>query len=469
MLAMNDVVVVVPGMLGTTLHKDGHDLWAPSADGVLRALWSFGRSLNDLALPDGIGDDHPSDGVLPGRLMPDLHLVPGIWTYNLGYDRLLSQLRTTFHAIEPDPADPDRIPNLLTFPYDWRLSNRFNAGQLKNLVEPALERWQAQGGECAEARLVFVCHSMGGLIVRWYVSMLGGAEVTRRLITFGTPHRGSIAALDQLVNGITKGWGRFQVELTPTLRSLPSAYQLLPEYACIERPDGTLAKTTDVDLPELPSAMVADGMQFHDAMDQADHGAALLYPIVGCGQPTATTTRIRAGNAMPLGTFLGEDQGGDGTVPRLAAAPKALELGDPAISPVTEQHGTLQHNAHILDLLGRILDAPTRPRPLGHGYVHLDAATIGIETSDSVAAGEAVSVSLSGSGEPLLVTVTDEHGIRSRAPIPVRRTDEAGGRKVSIEGLAPGAHVVTVRSGEPGPSASGSVSTAVLVWNRELW
>ena len=42
---------------------------------------------------------------------------------------------------------------------------------------------------------------MGGLIARWYIEQCGGAEITSKLITLGTPYRGAARALDQLVNG----------------------------------------------------------------------------------------------------------------------------------------------------------------------------------------------------------------------------------------------------------------------------
>lgn len=116
--------------------------------------------------------------------------------------------------MDAPPDLPERPANLVTMPYDWRLSNRYNGRRLKSIVEPALERWRAQGGEFADAKLVFICHSMGGLVARWYLEREDGAEVTRRLVTLGTPYRGALCALDQLVNGVRKGIGPFKVNLS---------------------------------------------------------------------------------------------------------------------------------------------------------------------------------------------------------------------------------------------------------------
>ena len=55
------------------------------------------------------------------------------------------------------------------------------------MVEPALERLRAQGGASADARVVFVVHSMGGLVARWYIEKCGGADVTRKLIASALP------------------------------------------------------------------------------------------------------------------------------------------------------------------------------------------------------------------------------------------------------------------------------------------
>src|SRR6185437_7902808 len=124
---------------------------------------------------------------------------------------------------------------------------------------PALARWRAQGGRFADATLTFVGHSMGGLVARWYIEHCGGADITGKLITFGTPYRGAANALEQLVNVARKGIGPLAIDLTRMARSMPSLHQLLPEYACIQN-GRELARTTEIQLPEVDAAMVADAM-----------------------------------------------------------------------------------------------------------------------------------------------------------------------------------------------------------------
>ena len=43
----------------------------------------------------GRGDDDPGDGVKATRLMPDLHLLPGLWSID-GYGQLLEYLHAKF-------------------------------------------------------------------------------------------------------------------------------------------------------------------------------------------------------------------------------------------------------------------------------------------------------------------------------------------------------------------------------------
>ena len=46
----------------------------------------------------------------------------------------------------------------------------------------------------AASELTLVGHSLGGLLARWYVEELGGAERVRRVVTISTPHHGTRAA-----------------------------------------------------------------------------------------------------------------------------------------------------------------------------------------------------------------------------------------------------------------------------------
>jgi len=380
-LEIRDLVVVLPGILGSTLARDGQEAWAPSAGVVWRAIRSFGASIQSLTLPADLGDDHPGDGVEPLALMPDLHLLPGLWSANIGYSRLLDWLTQRFTLVPPDPKDPAKPANLLPFAYDWRLSNRYNARRLRAVVEPALERWRALAEANREARLILICHSMGGLVARWYVEREGGAALTRKLITIGTPHRGAVAALQQLVNGVEKSVGPLRLDLTRFARSLPSAHQLLPQYACLQSGAG-LAPISAVALPGVNPALVADAVAFHAALDAAPASAYDLHPIVGTRQPTPTTARLVEERIETSEQIEGAREGGDGTVPRLSAAPKALNPDDPRLRYAPDQHLGLHSHQAVLDELEGVLTA----RPVIHRG--LAGPEIGLRTEPLLLLGE---------------------------------------------------------------------------------
>jgi len=91
---MNDVIIVLPGIMGSTLHRGDSPVWEPTPGALGEAVASVFRSITTLRLEDGIGDEHPGDGIEPGTLMPDLRLPFGLWTFDLGYSALLEFLRS---------------------------------------------------------------------------------------------------------------------------------------------------------------------------------------------------------------------------------------------------------------------------------------------------------------------------------------------------------------------------------------
>lgn len=201
--SMGDLIVVIPGITGSVLELNGKEVWGLSGAAIAGNLHSLGRNIKRLALRKGIGDRAPDDDVRATRLMPDLHLLPGLWVID-GYAKLVKDLKTRFTLNE---TSADRPGNLLLFPYDWRLSNIVAARKLAETAPRELQRWSKHSGN-SDAKLVLICHSMGGLVARWFLEVLGGREITRQLITIGTPYQGSINALNNLVNGFSKGWVR---------------------------------------------------------------------------------------------------------------------------------------------------------------------------------------------------------------------------------------------------------------------
>jgi pimeloyl-ACP methyl ester carboxylesterase len=369
----------LPGILGSVLERDGRDVWAMSPGAAWRAIRSLGRSVNDLELDD----DDPSlddlgDGVTAPRLVPDLHLIPGLWSID-GYSHIRSSIFATFDVVEGQ--------NWFDFPYDWRRDNRVAARHLAERAPEWLRAWRQRSGN-NDAKLVLVGHSMGGLVARHYLEVLDGWRDTRMLVTFGTPYRGSLNALDFLCNGFKKKIGPIGVDLTRLLRSLTSVYQLLPRYPVVDTGTGDLTRVAETrDLPGVDPARAAAALQFHHdidaAVDARPASSYAIHPIVGILQPTYQSARLHDGSVRMVRSHSGVDGSGDGTVPRVSATP--LELSDEGREIYApDQHGSLQNGVGALTQLTGLLSA----RPTSTFRAGLSG--FGLEIDDLFAADEPV-------------------------------------------------------------------------------
>jgi hypothetical protein len=66
MIPMRDVIVILPGIMGSVLQKDSRDLWNVSGDVVWQIVKTLGNRLKDLKLT---GDD-PSGGDIDDGIKP---------------------------------------------------------------------------------------------------------------------------------------------------------------------------------------------------------------------------------------------------------------------------------------------------------------------------------------------------------------------------------------------------------------
>ncbi|MBK9738448.1 MAG: hypothetical protein IPO93_02795 [Actinobacteria bacterium] len=221
-----DLIILLPGITGSVLQKNGKDVWAITPQSAISALFTLGGSIKDLEIR---GKDDPSkddlgDGVTAPRLVQDLHLIPGLWAID-GY----TQIKTRLFA----ELTLEEGKNWFDYPYDWRRDNRVHGRQLADRAPKWLAAWKKASGN-QDAKLVLLAHSMGGLVARDFLERHDGWKITRHLITFGTPYRGSLNAVTTLVNGMDKGFGPISVDLSGLLRSFPSMHQLLPIYPSVE-------------------------------------------------------------------------------------------------------------------------------------------------------------------------------------------------------------------------------------------
>jgi pimeloyl-ACP methyl ester carboxylesterase len=362
-MPQRDVVVLLPGISGSVLSKDGKDIWGTSAGAILRALGSGGGSIRTLRLADDDPDrDDLGDGVTATRLIPDLHMIPGFWKID-GYTKVA---RTLVSDLELVPGQ-----NYFEFAYDWRRDNKVAARRLARQTHDWLRAWRERSGN-ADAKLILIGHSMGGLVARYFIECMEGWRSTRLLLTFGTPYRGSLSALGFLVNGFSKKIGPLRLDFSDVLRTFTAVYQLLPTFPCVDNGTGTLARVAELDdLPNLDVAKARDAAAFHReikesqasnaAMESYRSAGPKVYPIIGIRQPTLLSAARTDTGLDLLHTLDGDDYGGDGTVPRASAIPHELD-GTPAGMFLADAHASLQNaNSALEQIFGAItgLEVPT--------------------------------------------------------------------------------------------------------------
>jgi hypothetical protein len=265
------------------------------------------------------------------------------------------------------------------------------------------------------------------------------------------------------VNGVRKGLGPIGFDLTDLARSLPALHQLLPEYACIEA-GGTLQKTTETQLPGLDPVMVEDAMRFHVELRDgaAQHAAAYdSHPILARTQPTDTTARLVGDSVEARRTIRtdsgDEDQKGDGTVPRLSAAPYGVASDSPILHYVMDKHGALPKNdAALVELGGVLTGTSSIPRGV--------PVPIGVRADDVLLPDEVLEVAIeSEPGRPLDVVVVDQATLASSRGVVVERDD--GHFASSFADLRPGFY--ELRVGLAGLPAGETVVTPFVVLDPE--
>lgn len=455
--SIRDLVVVLPGILGSTLTRDGKELWGTSLGGLTGNLMSLGRRYQNLALPADIGDEDPRDGIVATALMPKAVIIPGLVSVD-GYTGLLDHLTSKFSL---NRTVAGKAGNLLEFPYDWRLSNRLNAQRLKDTVSPALDRWREQSGH-HDAKLVLIAHSMGGLISRWFLECLGGKEITRRLITMGTPYRGSVNAALALINGVSPGIGILKVNLDEVVRSLPSVHQLLPTYSCFEDDRTSLVDLLQVDVPGLVRKPMVDALRFHATIAgsvKAGDSSYAVTALKGIAQPTAHTFRVHGGRAFASNHINGEEPFGDGTVPRSSSHPP--EWSDDAQAGFFGlQHASLAADPDIHRQLFGVLTSDKLSQLKG-------GSDLGVSIPHLVVAGDALAIEARAQDGDrnlaLRATIVGEDGVASEPQN--LRPDGEGRYYLEVNGLSPQGYKVMI-----GPATAGRavnpVTAITLVWGR---
>jgi pimeloyl-ACP methyl ester carboxylesterase len=490
---LRDLVILLPGLTGSVLRKGDTDIWGVSGRFFWDVATSGGENVRQLALTNGDDPqaDDLDDGVTATRLIPDAAPVPGLVKID-GYTATAQMIRDRFR-VEEGTVHDNKPANFIEFPYDWRRDNRVAARFLKALVDSRLALWRKYSG-AADAKVILLAHSMGGLVARYYLEALEGWPDCRLLITLGTPFRGSLNAVNFLANG----YKLLTVDMTEPMRTFTGIHQLFPIYPAVRAGIKYRKLTEKCSWPACPScnnnapaetpfdtkallgvetADIEKALGFHHEIMEAveRHGKDPSYrerrykviPIVGTRQPTNQSAELLSGQltvstSLPEGIdpLLGD---GDGTVPRLSAIPVELSE-DYRQSFYAERHGSLQRNETVL---ARVYEVIEQAQVMGLKEIRE------ADVDPNAAEAPAISVALDDlyrEGEPVRIRAALVHASTPSGPPLVRLQaigqcttreevfrQDSDGWVVDVTGLTSGLYRAEVRA----PSAGGVVPLPV--------
>ncbi|MFD3775149.1 hypothetical protein [Streptomyces sp. NPDC058612] len=397
-----DGVVIVPGIMGSELfdtHTNTH-LWGLEGISWLRKAWTRPKGLEGLRMTV-----EELDGKYT-RIKATGLLKHSAWTPYLAGSEPYTDLVETVRTSVAHPAA------VLEFAYDWRLPIAVNARLLAAAAREHLTAWRLHAAHDTarrhrvderEARLVFVAHSMGGLVTRAalddrYDSDLQGD--TRGVITLGTPFHGAVKAAVILNTGRGTPVPLPHRRLRAICADMPGLHDLLPQYKSL-RSNGDIRHLTPSDITSIGGnpELARNAARFHHSqkpISLPDHRS-----VVGINQPTWQNLTIRNGQveahldgarAHADGTFIRDHNKnikffhvhGDGTVYKESAAIA------PAVTTLPLQHGDIAKAQTALEAITEIIreDAHMGP-PLGD-------SGCGLTAPDLVEAGQPWKITLSG-------------------------------------------------------------------------
>ena len=212
-MAIQNPVVLVPGITASNL-RDEYDVDPQTVWSVLR------KKYDRIALhPDNVQLERDQ----PARVAPQQ-------VFDLPYGELIHELRHDLsrRADQPTPVYP--------FAYDWRQPLDRIEPLLAAFIDEVIGRTRLLGhyhanGYGDDARVDLVGHSMGGLIITGLLERQGAAARVGKVVTLGTPFRGSLEAPLKIATGLSAlGTAPPSSREREVARLTPALYHLLPSF-----------------------------------------------------------------------------------------------------------------------------------------------------------------------------------------------------------------------------------------------
>jgi hypothetical protein len=336
-------LVVVPGMMGSKLRdrRTGQLVWLDFDSFPLNPFdWDdwVGNLLTEMV--------YPNENLEPAGIMDRLMFVSP-WARQEQYSRLIEALEGIGYRFDPALSEAER--NGYAFSYDWRQDIRISG----RLLGEAIERWHVLHNG---APAWIIAHSMGGIASRWYIEKEGGKDFVSRLFLIASPWNGAPKAMQSVFRGVDLFLrARFNPmrvrELTQrTIRSFPSAYQILPHQGLYlhdgeGRAFDPYANTTWLE-NDAQRALLADALLFNKELGNSLSVETLCF--FGRKRPTASQgVAMLDGSGLWDGVTWEVEPAGDGTVPETSAVHEAAQQK----LPFAADHASIYVHPGVLEVL----------------------------------------------------------------------------------------------------------------------
>ena len=250
-LSTRNPVIVIPGILGSRLVASlaERQIWGDFRKDTVKPVTAEESQVIGLPLEPGVSlDQLRSASRTAGSLAEVRGRFAGIPIRKRIYGDILGAMGVSGYvdaslgrAADMPEYGGEGPATAFEFDYDWRRSLDESAIRFHRFLRQTTRYLKAQRGSDRPIRFDVVAHSMGGLLLRYYLKYGAqllpydepprptweGAQHIDTAVVIGTPNAGSLFALERLVSGL--GGNPVHPAYPPSLiGTMPALYQLLP-------------------------------------------------------------------------------------------------------------------------------------------------------------------------------------------------------------------------------------------------